>query len=263
LARSNNLDKTYLKLRKIFLPLVAICLSATLAFIPSKNAGSKNVQSDNTALISNASYKAKSASSSIDSLSNELYDSLRLNKIGLSKEALEFAYKGHEVLKEKGVLNNPDILTVVDFTQSSLSKRMYIIDLKNYQLLLNTYVAHGRNSGLDYAEHFSNKPESLESSLGFYVTKNTYQGKHGLSLKLSGLEQGFNNNAESRDVVVHGAAYIGDQRANSAYMGRSFGCPAVPQKLAPKVINLIKNGTCLFIYHPNESYKENSPVLNS
>lgn len=249
-------------MRKFFLPLVAICLSATLAFIPSKKAGSKNIQDNNTALISNATYNAK-AVSSIDSLSNELYDSLQLDKIGLSKEALEFAYKGHKVLEEKGVLNNPDILTVVDFTQSSLSKRMYIIDLKNYKLLLNTYVAHGRNSGLDYAEHFSNKPESLESSLGFYVTKNTYNGKHGLSLKLSGLEQGFNDNAESREVVVHGAQYIGDQRANSAYMGRSFGCPAVPQKLAPKVINLIKNGTCLFIYHPNESYVENSPILNS
>jgi hypothetical protein len=263
LARSNNLEKNLLNLRKIFLPLVAFCLSVALAFVPSKNAGSKNIQGNDTALISNASLTATSAKSSVDSLSNELYDSLQLDKVGLTKAALEFAYKGQQVLKEKGVLNNPDILTVCDFTQSSLSKRMYIIDLKNYKLLLNTYVAHGRNSGLDYAEHFSNRPESLESSLGFYVTKNTYQGKHGLSLKLSGLDRGFNDNAESRDVVVHGAPYIGDQRASSSYMGRSFGCPAVPQKLAPTVINLIKNGTCLFIYHPNESYVENSSILNS
>jgi len=227
-----------------------------------KKAGSKNVQPINTTLVSNAFYAAKT-SSSVDSMSDALYDSMQLDKVGLSKEALEFAYKGHQILEEKGILNNPDILTVCDFSQSSLSKRMYIIDLKNNKLLLNTYVAHGRNSGLDYAEHFSNSPESLESSLGFYVTKNTYQGKHGLSLKLSGLEQGFNDNAESRDVVVHGAPYIGEQRANSAYMGRSFGCPAVPQRLAPKVINLIKNGTCLFIYHPNESYVENSSILNS
>ena len=227
-----------------------------------KKAGSKNVQPVSTTLISNAFYTAKSTSS-VDSTSSALYESMQLNKVGLSKEALEFAYKGHQVLEEKGVLNNPDILTVCDFSQSSLSKRMYIIDLKNNKLLLNTYVAHGKNSGLDYADHFSNTPESLESSLGFYVTKNTYQGKHGLSLKLSGLEHGFNDNAESRDVVVHGAPYIGEQRANSAYMGRSFGCPAVPQQLAPKVINLIKNGTCLFIYHPNDSYSENSSILNS
>jgi hypothetical protein len=234
----------------------------SLLFIPVKKAGSKNVLSVNTTLVSNAVYTAK-PTSSVDSVSDALYESMQLDKLGLSKEALEFAFKGHQVLEEKGVLNNPDVLTVCDFTQSSLSKRMYIIDIKNNKLLLNTYVAHGRNSGLDYAEHFSNTPESLESSLGFYVTKNTYQGKHGLSLKLSGLERGFNDNAESRDVVVHGAPYIGEQRANSAYMGRSFGCPAVPQQLAPKVINLIKNGTCLFIYHPNESYFENSSILNS
>ena len=250
-------------MRKIILPLAAFCLSISLVFVPAKNAGSKNIEKNGTALISNATYTAKSAAANIDSLSNELYDSLQLEKVGLTKAALEFAYRGHQVLQDKGVLTNPDILTVCDFTQSSQSKRMYIIDLKNYKLLLNTYVAHGRNSGLDYAEHFSNKPESLESSLGFYVTKNTYQGKHGLSLKLSGLDRGFNDNAEARDVVVHGAPYIGEQRANSAYMGRSWGCPAVPQKLAPTVINLIKNGTCLFIYHPNESYVENSSILNS
>ena len=250
-------------MRKIILPLAAFCLSISLVFVPAKNAGSKNIEKNGTALISNSTYTTKSAASSVDSLSNELYDSLQLDKVGLTKAALEFAYKGHQVLQDKGVLSNPDILTVCDFTQSSQSKRMYIIDLKNYKLLLNTYVAHGRNSGLDYAEHFSNKPESLESSLGFYVTKNTYQGKHGLSLKLSGLDRGYNDNAEARDVVVHGAPYIGEQRANSAYMGRSWGCPAVPQKLAPTVINLIKNGTCLFIYHPNESYVENSSILNS
>ena len=250
-------------MRKIILPLVGFCLSVSLVFIPAKKAGSKDIQVKDTALISNLTYAAKSAATSVDLMSNQLYDSLQLDKVGLTKAALEFAYRGHQVLEEKGVLSNPDILTVCDFTQSSLSKRMYIIDLKNYKLLLNTYVAHGRNSGLDYAERFSNKPESLESSLGFYVTKNTYQGKHGLSLKLSGLDQGFNDNAEARDVVVHGAPYIGEQRANSSYMGRSFGCPAVPQKLAPTVINLIKNGTCLFIYHPNESYIENSSILNS
>ena len=250
-------------MRKIILPLVGFCLSISLVLVPAKKAGSKNIESNDIALISNSTYAAKSSATSVDSVSNELYDSLQLNKVGLTKAALEFAYRGHQVLEEKGVLTNPDILTVCDFTQSSLSKRMYIIDLKNQKLLLNTYVAHGRNSGLDYAEHFSNRPESLESSLGFYVTKNTYQGKHGLSLKLSGLDRGFNDNAESRDVVVHGAPYIGEQRANSSYMGRSFGCPAVPQKLAPTVINLIKNGTCLFIYHPNDTYVANSSILNS
>jgi hypothetical protein len=139
---------------------------------------------------------------------------------------------------------------------------MYIVDVKHFRVLLNTYVAHGKNSGLEYAKNFSNKLQSLQSSLGFYITKNTYFGKHGLSLKLSGLDRGFNDNAERRAVVVHGAQYIGESRADAAYMGRSFGCPAVPQAQSAKVINLIKDGTCLFVYHPSTSYVNKSTVLN-
>ena len=201
-------------------------------------------------------------SRTIEAYSNLLYDSLHLDDLGLSKEAIYYAYKGQQYLEDKGVLTNPDILTVCDFSQPSNQKRMYIIDVKNFQVLMNTYVAHGKNSGVTYAERFSNRPESLESSLGFYITKNTYSGKHGLSLRLAGLDKGYNDNAEERAVVVHGAPYIGDQRLHSAYMGRSWGCPAVPQQLAPEVINLIKNGTCLFIYHPSQSYLHGSTILN-
>jgi hypothetical protein len=193
---------------------------------------------------------------------NKIYDSLNLDELGLSKEAMQFAYKGQQNLIKKGQLINPDILTVCDFSQPSTSKRMYIIDVKNFKVLLNTYVAHGKNSGVDFAEKFSNKPESLQSSLGFYVTTQTYLGKHGLSLKLSGQDKGFNDNAESRAVVVHGAKYIGENRADAAYMGRSFGCPAVPQSQSLKVINIIKNGTCLFVYHPSQSYQHGSRILN-
>lgn len=170
------------------------------------------------------------------------------------------AYKGHQYLADNGSLGNSDVIAVCDFSQASDKKRLYIIDAKNYRVLFNTYVAHGKNSGLEYAEHFSNNPESLQSSLGFYITKGTYSGKHGLSLKLSGQERGFNDNAEERAVVIHGAEYIGDNRAG--YMGRSFGCPAVPQAQSGKVINLLKNGTCLFIYHPTEKYLHGSKILN-
>jgi hypothetical protein len=176
---------------------------------------------------------------------------------------LNYAFKGYQELVAKGVVTNEDVLTVVDFSQPSSNKRMYIIDVKNGKLLLNTFVAHGKNSGLQYAEHFSNRPESLQSSLGFYVTKTTYSGKHGTSLRLEGEEQGWNDNASERAVVVHGAKYIGSGRANAAYMGRSFGCPAVPQNQAQTVINLIKDGTCLFIYHPTTEYLKSSKLLNS
>lgn len=225
-------------------------------------AGGKTTTEANTATTLKTT-TSNTAEASYEVLASKLYDSLQLDKIGLTKQALLFAYKGQQTLAQQGVLNNPSVLTVCDFSQSSSNKRMYIIDVKNYRVLLNTYVAHGRNSGLNFAEHFSNSPESLESSLGFYVTKGTYIGKHGESLKIAGLEPGFNDNAESRAIVVHGAPYIGDGRASSAYMGRSFGCPAVPQELAPKVIDLIKNGTCLFIYSPNQSYLHGSRILNA
>lgn len=200
--------------------------------------------------------------SNIESASALLYDKMSLSKLGLSKEAFTYAYKGYKNLAENGKLPNDDILTVVDFSQSSNQKRMYILDVKDMEVLVNTFVAHGRNSGLQYAENFSNTHESLQSSLGFYVTTNTYTGKHGLSLRLAGVDQGYNHNAMTRAIVVHGADYIGAHRVNAPYQGRSFGCPAVPRDIAPKVIDYIKNGTCLFIYKPDQKYLHGSRILN-
>jgi hypothetical protein len=243
--------------RKVYLPLSIVCLLATFLLFPVVKAGSnKKILATNSPVSNIVSVSAAEA------VANSLYDSLQLNELGMTKQALVYAYEGQQKLEEKGIVQNPDILTVCDFSQSSDKKRMYIIDVRNYKVLLNTYVAHGKNSGLEYAERFSNRPESLQSSLGFYVTKGTYFGKHGLSLKLSVQEQVFNDNAEARAVVVHGAKYIGDKRSGSAYMGRSFGCPAVPQQLASKVINLIKDGTTLFIYHPSQQYLHGSTILN-
>jgi hypothetical protein len=134
--------------------------------------------------------------------------------------------------------------------------------MKKDSLVWNTYVAHGKNSGVDEATRFSNQPNSEASSLGFYITKNTYQGKHGLSLRISGQDKGFNDNAEARGVVVHGASYVNSSRVNSAYMGRSQGCPALPQSEYADVINIIKDGSVMFVYHPSEEYVENSALLN-
>lgn len=203
------------------------------------------------------------AKSSASAMSEALYKKLNLAKAGLSEEVLEAALKGYEQLVEEGVVQNTQYLTIVDFSQSSRKKRFYLLDVENQELELNTFVAHGKNSGVDQAVRFSNKPESETSSLGFYVTKETYRGKHGLSLKLAGLEDGFNDNAEARAIVVHGANYVNAGRVRSAYMGRSQGCPALPQAQASKVINLIKGGSTLFVYHPSEKYLNNSKILNS
>ena len=131
------------------------------------------------------------------------------------------------------------------------------------RLSVNTYVAHGRNSGGEYATQFSNKPESLQSSLGFYITGNTYTGKHGLSLKIEGIDHGYNDNALQRNIVIHGAAYVDENwLQHSPFLGRSFGCPAIPQKESSAIITTIKNGTCLFIYYPGANYLHESKILN-
>ena len=192
-----------------------------------------------------------------------LYDSLLLEKSGLNKEAFIYAYTGYKNLVEKGIFNKEGLITICDFSQSSKKKRLYLIDLHDYKLLLNTYVAHGRNSGGEFAKKFSNKPQSLQSSLGFYITKKTYFGGHGLALTLAGLEKGINDKAERRKIVVHGSDYIGDKYLRySKNMGRSFGCPAIPKKHTNQLINTIKNGSCLFIYHPDKNYRIGSKILN-
>lgn len=194
---------------------------------------------------------------------DQIYSQLCLEEIGLSKKAFEYAYKGYSNLLRKEIIAEPGYLTVCDFSQSSNNKRLYLIDMANNTVVLNTYVAHGRNSGAEFATRFSNKPGSLQSSIGFYITQDTYYGEHGLSLKINGLETGFNDRALRRRIVVHGATYIEEKwRQSSDYMGRSYGCPAVPQKERDFIINTIKNGTCLFIYHPSGNYLKKSKILN-
>ena len=197
------------------------------------------------------------------SISTALYDTLHLDSLGLSHEAVNYAVKGYEKLVDQGMVNNSQYLTIVDLSQSSRKKRFYIIDMKKDQLVWNTYVAHGKNSGVDEATSFSNDPNSEESSLGFYLTKSTYLGKHGLSLRISGQEQGFNDNAEARGIVVHGAPYVNPARAASSYMGRSQGCPALPENEYAQVIRIIKDGSVIFIYHPSPNYLQGSALLNS
>ena len=248
-------------MRKAYLSFSLACISFLLVMIPVLDAGSKNAE--NFSKKSSSFYSAKvHKESSSKALSALLYDSLNLKQKGLSKKAMEYAYEGYQYLLRKGAIARTGILTICDFSQPSSKKRMYIIDVDHFKLLVNTFVAHGKNSGLQYAKKFSNRPESLQSSLGFFVTMNTYFGKHGLSLRLNGMERGFNDKAEQRAVVIHGADYIGAHRLNAPYMGRSFGCPAVPQAEAAKVIRLIKDKTCFFIYHPDANYLHGSKILN-
>jgi hypothetical protein len=187
---------------------------------------------------------------------SSIYTELNLQEKGLSQEAFDYASYGYSQLLDHGRLTK-NYLTICDMSQSSRQQRLYLIDMESHSLVLTTYVAHGKNSGGEYASRFSNRAESLQSSLGFYITNNTYFGEHGLSLRVTGLERGFNDNANHRAIVVHGAKYIGN-----GLTGRSFGCPAVPAKESQKIIEIIKNGTCLFIYHPSRNYLAGSKILN-
>jgi L,D-transpeptidase catalytic domain len=194
---------------------------------------------------------------------NKMYDSLKLNLFGLSEHAFQYAIKGFEYLKATGKLANEHIISIVDFSKPSFQKRLFILDIDNYKLLFNTYVAHGQGSGQTMATMFSNIPESLQSSLGFYRTSSTYIGKNGYSLKLAGLEYGINDKAEQRAVVIHGASYVSEEFIqNQGFIGRSWGCPALPEKLNKPIIEKIKNGTCLFIFSENNKYLHSSKILN-
>jgi L,D-transpeptidase catalytic domain len=176
--------------------------------------------------------------------------------------AMNLALQGYRAIKND--LENP-LLTVIDFTRPSTQKRLWIIDVEKQQILLQTVVAHGKNSGLLMAEQFSNRPESHQSSLGFFKTAETYQGKHGASLRLDGLEKGINDLARTRAIVIHGADYAREEVAKSmGRLGRSFGCPAVPTEISSKLIQLIKEGSLLFIYGKNyPSIPQNPPPLIS
>jgi hypothetical protein len=192
-----------------------------------------------------------------------IYSSMGLEKQGLTEEAFEYAWRGYHNLVKKGSIRKKSILSIADFSQSSSEKRMYVIDVRHRRLLYRTYVAHGQNSGSEYAETFSNEPESFKSSLGFYVTRTTYFGKNGLSLKLDGVDNGYNDKAMRRNIVLHGCAYVGDEYLeNFGATGTSLGCPALPAAISSKIIHTVKGGSCLFIYHPTQEYLDHSTVIN-
>ncbi len=181
-----------------------------------------------------------------------LYNSLHTKKFSIPNlKSFTEAIKGFYTLKSKGMIAK-NILTLIDYSLPSNEKRLWVIDMATNTILINSLVAHGINSGGVLASNFSNKNQSNQSSLGFYLTGEVYGGKNGFSLKLDGLEKGVNSNARARAIVMHGADYANENILNSQnYLGRSQGCPALPEAINKKVIDIIKGKSCLFIYHPS------------
>jgi hypothetical protein len=179
----------------------------------------------------------------------------------LKPEVLKLALNAYNKASTNGAVKK-QLLTVIDYSLPSSKQRMWIFDLKKDELLYKLNVAHGRNSGMSTPNHFSNRNSSKQSSLGTFVTKETYIGSKGYSLNLQGLEKGFNDHAYSRRVVIHGAWYVEPdfiKRAGRA--GRSWGCPSIAKSLAKPVINTIKGGSVIFAYFPDKNYLKKSEFV--
>jgi hypothetical protein len=179
-------------------------------------------------------------------------------------EVLKYGIKGYIKLQEEEKIPQGKPLTLIDFTLPSSEKRMWIIDMSDGTIIHHGHVSHGRNSGDLIASKFSNLSSSYMSSLGFYLTGETYQGKHGYSLRLDGLEKGFNDKARDRAIVIHGADYAKEAFiSQTGRLGRSLGCPALPHEIVAEVIDIIKDKSCLFIYGNDQQYLQKSNFLNS
>lgn len=243
----------------LFFTLVVL---VQLSFVAAKSSFSVIQGGNDSTIVTENSAVELEVENSFIHKSLEVYDSLQLEAEGLSKEVFEMALKGMDKLIQAGITHKNNIIAIADFNQPSTNKRLYIIDLENYQLKFRTWVAHGRNSGGGMAERFSNRVSSNQSSPGFYVTGATYQGKHGYSLRLEGVEKGINDNAGRRAIVMHGAEYVNPGVISKlGFIGRSQGCPAIPMNLHRPVIDQLKDGACLFIYSTTASYLKNSSLI--
>ncbi|UCH85771.1 MAG: murein L,D-transpeptidase catalytic domain family protein [Candidatus Latescibacterota bacterium] len=181
----------------------------------------------------------------------------------LDKEPFRLAVIGFANLCDRNELKKHTPLTIIDYTKPSTDKRLTIVDIPGRRLLRISLVAHGKNSGENYATRFSDEPGSLMSSFGFFATAETYYGKHNYTLRLNGLEEEYNGNAVERYIVIHGVWYVSQEFIDEhGRLGRSWGCPALPLETAAEIIDLVKGGSCLFIYVGDPEYLDNSALLD-
>lgn len=191
-----------------------------------------------------------------------LYADLHLEEAGLKEDIFTSALTGMEKLENRQAVANDKLLTIIDFSQPSDKKRLYVLDLEHKRTVFHTLVAHGKNTGQLWATSFSNKLSSLKSSPGFYITAETYMGENGYSLRLDGQEKNINDNARRRAIVMHGAYYANESTVESlGFLGRSWGCPAVPMQQHRAIIDSIKGGSVLFIYTADSKYKSKSQLI--
>lgn len=250
---------------KGFFSLLGIVYMVTTSFYLSpRKAIVKN--EIGTKKIERVATKSEKTTENAVSSSEALYKSIAFEQgHELNEEVFFKALTGFENLKKAGLLNSEShLLTVCDFSMSSNTKRLWVIDINEKKVLFNSLVAHGKNTGEEFATNFSNTESSLQSSLGFYITDATYNGDNGFSLRLLGMDKGFNDAAYRRAIVMHGADYVSEGfAAMHKRIGRSWGCPAVPRDLTQPIINTIKGRNLLFIYYPDQNYLSKSEWLKA
>jgi hypothetical protein len=177
------------------------------------------------------------------------------------RHVLDLAMRAWRCGRAAGQFDSP-LLTVIDYSLPSSERRLWVLDLVRKRVLFHELVAHGMNTGESFAMEFSNRPGSFQSSLGLFRTEDTYRGRHGLSLRLDGLEPGFNDRARERAIVMHGASYVNSSfLARHGRLGRSWGCPAVDRAVHRRIIERIKDGTALFVYYPDDDWLRSSDFL--
>ena len=180
----------------------------------------------------------------------------------IDQRVFELALGAANCAVQMGKIADPSTLTVIDYSQPSTKKRLWVVDLHTHELLFEELVAHGQGSGSNMATLFSNDAETHQSSIGLFETKNTYIGKNGYSLRLEGLENGFNDHAMERAIVMHGAPYVSPSFVKSTgRLGRSWGCPAVSEVVAKKMIDTVKGGSLVFAYYPDAKWLKTSKYL--
>lgn len=249
--------------QKILTLIAVIVFSFAFTFAPSNNAtpGSSTSTSTTEGIIIENETTEKL---SIDAEISLLYKVFSENNASIpSPESFSNGMKGYYKLLEQGLVKK-EILTIIDFNLSSTQKRMWVLDMKNNEVLIHSVVSHGKNTGGEFATQFSNTLNSLQSSLGFYVTGETYMGGNGYSLFIDGMEKEFNSRARERYVVIHGAAYANPETIkNLGRLGRSYGCPAVPTAITKEFIDTIKDKSVVYIHSNNKTYAERSEMIRA
>ena len=228
----------------------------SMLLLASNNFAEENLMTENITENSQQPIEQKKQKIVIDVKS--VYDSLNIkNKIDYS--IFQKAYLGYVQISHK----NPGVLIIIDYTKPSNEERFYVLDLNKKKLVYSTRVAHSKNSGLEIPLEFSDDPNSYQSSLGFFVTLGEYNGAYGYSLRLKGLEENINANAEDRAIVIHGGDIVEDEYIKKfGFAGRSLGCPVLPNSLTKEIIDFIKHGRVLFIYGNDEEYIDESTYLS-